>query len=741
MATDVEDRERPRPKPPTRPGGGEIKRPPAPRPRELARPKPATRPGGGETKRPPSHRPRELARPGEPTRVNPAAMLKKVKERRRQRERASRQRVAEATVQIKMARVKERRLARERASRQRVAEATVQIKIARGRLRRERQIAEDVGIAVFQQDMSRYMKERTKERNAAIVAWDKAQATSAQVVDKLTKRRLARGRALGLAVDREVLKLEQGKAGRGKADKAKDIGVAAADMIVPGLWARNWNKMSWKDRAFNIAMDAAFVIPVGGVALRAGVKGGVRVGSKVVRQADAVAAVVKQAGGTSRARAFKVAQKLLRRGLSKGSATDVERAGEKLVKLGRETGIKPLSERGLLYMMRSPAAPAVPDILNALSRRQAKRIAKGPNAAMKGINQLPLYKVMGRRARPGDRPVTPFSQGPTARPHPSGGGTATKTKPGTKAKPKVATRRALRRRAQQAATQRPTTKPKTKPRTKTPIVGPKVITKTATPGEATQSPTPTSRPKAGPAPRPKATPELQPKATPRPHPKRTPRARPATSPRAQPAPGASPAPHLTPAVSPSRRHIGKPAVRVAPAPSPQPAPRAFPKTAPSSQPATRTRSKTATRAVAKTAPHTATGAQPMARPATRAQTKTQTRAQARAQAKTKTKTDTRTRATSRTPVRFSLPKGKGTLPPGQYPGRVTWPQGAVRVTYDLTKGSVVFSKRQKPKGTTPRKGFEVLSTTETPPTPRNLRIGRVEVQIGQRSLTFKRRSL
>ena len=53
------------------------------------------------------------------------------------------------------------------------------------------------------------------------------------------------------------------------AQIGKTVGVQAADALIPGLWARNWNQLSNKDKAVNIAFDALYVVPLVGGAVRA----------------------------------------------------------------------------------------------------------------------------------------------------------------------------------------------------------------------------------------------------------------------------------------------------------------------------------------------------------------------------------------------------------------------------------------------------------------------------------------
>ncbi len=48
----------------------------------------------------------------------------------------------------------------------------------------------------------------------------------------------------------------------------KTIGVKAATLLVPGVWVKDWDKLSNRDRALNIAMDLVIFVPIIGPAAR-----------------------------------------------------------------------------------------------------------------------------------------------------------------------------------------------------------------------------------------------------------------------------------------------------------------------------------------------------------------------------------------------------------------------------------------------------------------------------------------
>jgi hypothetical protein len=86
---------------------------------------------------------------------------------------------------------------------------------------------------------------------------------------------------------------------------------------------------------------------------------------------------------------------------------------------------------------------------------------------------------------------------------------------------------------------------------------------------------------------------------------------------------------------------------------------------------------------------------------------------------------------------FELPKGIKKLPKGFFPKVVSWPQGAVQITYDLTTGRTTY-KGRKPDKKTPREGFKVTRLTRTPPPPRVLDMGVTDALVTRGSLKFRR---
>jgi hypothetical protein len=86
---------------------------------------------------------------------------------------------------------------------------------------------------------------------------------------------------------------------------------------------------------------------------------------------------------------------------------------------------------------------------------------------------------------------------------------------------------------------------------------------------------------------------------------------------------------------------------------------------------------------------------------------------------------------------FELPEGVKRIPKGFFPKVVTWPQGAVQITYDLTTGTTTY-KGRTPDKKSPRDGFTVTRLTRTPPPPRILDMGVTDALVTTGSIRFRR---
>jgi len=87
---------------------------------------------------------------------------------------------------------------------------------------------------------------------------------------------------------------------KGEKASAKGVGEMAAVMLIPGVWAKDWNEMDNKWRAINIAIDIAYILPfvgwiargakIGAIGLRA-----LRISSKAIRATSRTAKVAGKA--------------------------------------------------------------------------------------------------------------------------------------------------------------------------------------------------------------------------------------------------------------------------------------------------------------------------------------------------------------------------------------------------------------------------------------------------------------
>jgi hypothetical protein len=190
-------------------------------------------------------------------------------------------------------------------------------------------------------------------------------------------------------------------------------------------------------------------------------------------------------------------------------------------------------------------------------------------------------------------------------------------------------------------------------------------------------------------------------------------------------------------------------------------PTVTPYTNPFTDPDTTTKTETPTkpRTETPTKPRTETPTKPRTETPTKPETETPTKP--RTETPTKPRTETPTKPRTETPIRpplktptrppplgpvkaptkppvpgFELPKGKR-LAPGRFPREVTWPQGTVQITYNLSTGVTQYAKRT-PDRTKPRDGFQVTRTAKTPPKPQILDMGITDVLINSDSIRFRK---
>ena len=234
-------------------------------------------------------------------------------------------------------------------------------------------------------------------------------------------------------------------------------------------------------------------------------------------------------------------------------------------------------------------------------------------------------------------------------------------------------------------------------------------------------PTPTPKPVAVPLPTPAPAPAPAPVVVPTPLPQPIHKPTEAPSPRPTPRPGpkAVPLPTTTPQPTPTPTPVPTtPASPSVTSPKPTPTPISKPTPAPIPTP-----TPTPTPAPVPT---------PTPRP-----TPSPAPAPTPAPTPTPTVTPSRILAPPVRPRRFELPDGTK-LPPGVFPKRARWAQGAALVDFDFVTGRETFSANPGDPTLTPSATFKVLSTTKQPIQRRSFRLGIVDVAITRGGLTFTR---
>src|SRR3990167_3821342 len=86
---------------------------------------------------------------------------------------------------------------------------------------------------------------------------------------------------------------------------------------------------------------------------------------------------------------------------------------------------------------------------------------------------------------------------------------------------------------------------------------------------------------------------------------------------------------------------------------------------------------------------------------------------------------------------YLLPSGSK-LKPGVYPEKARWAQGVVLVTYNFRTGQATYTPNPGPSTSTPEKTFRIISTTTTKPRAHRLRLGFIDLLVGESRLGFRR---
>lgn len=271
--------------------------------------------------------------------------------------------------------------------------------------------------------------------------------------------------------------------------------------------------------------------------------------------------------------------------------------------------------------------------------------------------------------------------------------------------------------------------------TPTPMSSPAPITE---PGITTE---PTARSTKRPTATPTTQPDIRISTRPSPKPTTRPETRPTTRPEARPVAKPITRPETRPEARPETHPTTKPETR----------PEARPEAKTETEPAVRPEVRAETHAIPR--PTTKPATRPVTRPEVHPQTRPETKPVLTTTPKPMTTpkaadtpkpptTTPKVPTTFKPPVRpptpqFKLPKGKE-LPEGQFPRRVSWDQGVVRITYDLVTGRRTYARGSHPEAT-PSETFRIVETTDRPPRTRRFPMGTVDVDVDQAGLSFKGR--
>ena len=467
------------------------------------------------------------------------------------------------------------------------------------------------------------------------------------------------------------------------ADEWRKTGIRFVDSIVPGVWARDWNKLSNTDRAINIAFDLLIVAPL------------IKALSAPARSAIGVIKATAAPGNRGATKAVGSNLLALQNGLKssserviKSSADEIARNAKTMAAFHRAKAIS----RNAGTLAKLTKQPAIDDTVNfasALRRNvatSAKALKRGSGRTKtrldteRGIEEVlrqalrktaPKKTKVATKVRVQRIPLVSLALKPGSR------STALAkrqtTALATKAPPKFKLKPGLKRKPSK------TLKLSTAPAR--PLVK---LTDKAAEARAIKRGAQAAKPK----------PQPQPKKSPLAVPRRRP------SERAQAAPSTG--------VSPSARSQPAGAIKVAPAAETKP------------EPSTRQQP-------AVPRPSTATGGKEPWRPPP----KKTTPAPRPSKAATTKKSSTRAR------LKFELPNNKS-LRPGYYPREVAWDQGIIRIHQDLDTGKRRRRKLPRATGKTPRQSLTVTRQDRTPPKAQQFDMGDATVIVTPERLRFRR---
>ena len=210
----------------------------------------------------------------------------------------------------------------------------------------------------------------------------------------------------------------------------KQIGGDLATTFVPGVWVKDWDKLSGKDKLINAGFDALILVPFAGVAVRGAAKGGTGVIRQAVRIAvqtrgqeiqqkvalkfgqkavvknplipiknKALRTILSERGGVifsgNKARQGQLATGIagltttmaqrLTSGIIRRDVKDIKSSGRFLQMIGKELKIRALSERGAVTI---ETANVLARLKPATSRAVTSAVADNDKFVQLGFKEL-----------------------------------------------------------------------------------------------------------------------------------------------------------------------------------------------------------------------------------------------------------------------------------------------------------------------------------------------------------------
>lgn len=132
-----------------------------------------------------------------------------------------------------------------------------------------------IGTAKTYSDLPAYKEAKIKQEN--LKTWEELQHWNPDDYEPLTKEQeeFRKGEKPKLTGE-EIKLLSKGDKEVSALAKAGKISLHTADLLVPGVWTRHWDKMSTTERAVNAGLDALILVPILGGAIKVTAKANMR---------------------------------------------------------------------------------------------------------------------------------------------------------------------------------------------------------------------------------------------------------------------------------------------------------------------------------------------------------------------------------------------------------------------------------------------------------------------------------